>query len=290
MTLIFDTRLGAAEILRSEGCEVADIHDVGIQKRSPVRICILNLLADKPAAEVQWLRGLSYAECDAEVSFFMVESYKPKHTPQAYLDMFYKTTTQIMNERYDGLIITGADAEKYRFRNCAYWPELERIFDWADRHVTGTLFSCWSAMAASYHYYGIDKVMTGSKISGVYPHRMPHPEHLLMRGIKEPVLIPHSRISKPEEEKVFSRLTVLAENGWPAVYCDNQKKRVFLLGHWEYEPYVLRDQYVRDTSKGFDVKEPENYFDQDGNILTDSDWADPFHLLMRNWVRWIQCR
>ncbi len=291
MAIIFDTRLEAAEILRKEGIEVIDVFSPEAAKRNPVRICVLNLLPEKPAAETQWLRGLSYADTDVQVTFFMVESYTPKHTTQEYLRTFYKTPTQMKDEYYDGLLITGADAEKYKFEDGLYWDELVRIFNWADTHVRSCYFSCWASMAASYHYFGIDKELFGGKISGIYAHRQPHPEHVLMTDIPEPVYIPHSRIARSEEDKIFAckDLTVLAEgidHGWPTLYCCDAKKQVYIIGHWEYEPFILQGQYIRDTSKGFDMQKPENYFAEDGSIRTDQDWMSQFHTMMRNWIRY----
>ena len=291
MAILFDTQLKAGSILRCEGREVIDIHSEEANHCHPKRVCVLNLLTDKPEAETQWLRGLSYADCDVSVTFFMVESYIPRHTCREYLGKYYRTTSQIMEEQYDGLIVTGADVERYSFETLGIWPELEKIFDWADGHVNATFFSCWASMAAAYHYYGIHKESTGPKISGVYSHTMPHPEHALMNDITAPIYIPQSRYTRPEESEVFEKLTVLAqsENGWPTVYCDDEKRRLFVVGHWEYEPYILKNQYVRDISRGLDPQAPANYFDLNGNIRTDQDWSHSFHLMMRNWVKHYVC-
>lgn len=290
MAIIFDTRLEAAEILKQEGIEIIDKFSPEAKLRKPVRVCVLNLLPEKPAAETQWLRGLSFSEFDIDVTFFMVESYKPKHCTQEYLQTYYKTLTDLKDEYFDGLIITGADAEKYQFKDVIYWAELEKIFAWADTHVKSCYFSCWGSMAAMYHYHGVDKDLIGGKISGIYPHEKPNPEHILLTDIPNPVYIPHSRISRSIPEPLYAAkgVKVLADSTktGPTLYCCDEKKHVYIVGHWEYEEDILQRQYIRDTSKGFNMQKPENYFDENNNIRTDNDWISQFHTMMANWVRY----
>lgn len=291
MAIIFDTRLEAAQVLAAEGVDIIDKFSEEAKKRQPVKVCVLNLLPGKPEAETQWLRGLSFSEYDVEVTFFMVESHKPTHTSQEYLDTYYSTPTKMQEEYYDGMIITGADAEKYQFKDVRYWPELERIFAWADTHVKACYFSCWGCMAALYHYHGIDKALIGGKISGIYPHEKPNADHVLMTNQPETIYVPHSRISGYAHDEVRNckALTVLADGYGkvgPTLTCCDEKKHVYIIAHWEYESFILQNQYIRDTSKGFDMQKPENYFDENGNVRTDQDWISQFHTMMANWVRY----
>lgn len=76
-----------------------------------MRLCILDLLPEKPEAETQWLRGMAFSEFDAEVTFFMVESHRPTHTSPEYLRTFYRTLSQMAGEYYDGMIVTGTMLE-----------------------------------------------------------------------------------------------------------------------------------------------------------------------------------
>ncbi|MDO4178020.1 MAG: homoserine O-succinyltransferase [Phascolarctobacterium sp.] len=291
MSIMFDTRLEAAKVLASEGIEVVDKFSEKAKKLNPIKICIFNLLPEKPAAETQWLRGLSFSEYDIEVTFAMLESHKPTHTSQEYLDTFYTNLTKLQNEFYDGLIITGADAEKYEFEKVKYWPEMEKIFAWADTHVKSCYFSCWGCMAALYHYYGIDKHLIGPKLSGIYAHTKPNPEHILLTNQPATIYVPHSRISGYDHEELRNckEVTVLADADGrvgPTLSCCDAKKHVYVIAHWEYEPEVLQSQYIRDTSKGFDMQKPENYFDENDNIRQDQDWISQFHTMMANWVRY----
>ena len=40
---------------------------------------------------------------------------------------FYKTFNEIKDNKYDGLIVTGAPVEKLKFEDVDYWDELQRF-------------------------------------------------------------------------------------------------------------------------------------------------------------------
>ncbi|MDO5311652.1 MAG: homoserine O-succinyltransferase [Clostridia bacterium] len=290
MAIILDSRLEAAAVLKAEGLRVIDKGSLQARVLKPIRICLLNLLPEKPQAETEWARGLAHADYDVELTLCMVESHVPKHTSPEYLQTFYTTPAAIKDEYFDGLIITGADAEKYPFTEVKYWKELEGVFSWADSHVNACYFSCWGSMAAMYHYYGIDKELIGGKLSGIFSHTKPNPEHKLLKDIPTPVYIPHSRISRSLPQDIYNcgELKILADNEriGPALCVNDEKRHVYIIGHWEYELNILENQYKRDSSKGFDMEKPENYYDDDGNIRTDHDWVSQFHTMMANWVRY----
>lgn len=291
MAIILDERLETAAVLRAEGIKVIGKGTAEAAALKPLRICLLNLLPEKPQAETEWARGLSFSEYDIELTLCMVESHVPKHTSPEYLRTFYTTPAALKDEYYDGLIITGADAEKYPFETVRYWKELEGVFQWADTHVTACYFSCWGSMVAMYRYYGIDKeLLGGDKLSGIFPHEKPHPDHVLMTGIPTPVYIPHSRISRSVPQPIYDcrEMLILADSDrtGPTLCCNDGKRHIYIVGHWEYELDILERQYIRDSSKGFDMKKPENYYDENGKVRTDNDWISQFHTMMANWVRY----
>mgnify|MGYP000302663984 CR=1 FL=1 len=57
-----------------------------------------------------------------------------KHTSRTLIS-FYKTFEEIKDNKYDGLIITGAPVEKLRFEDVDYWLEMEKILEWSKTHV-----------------------------------------------------------------------------------------------------------------------------------------------------------
>src|SRR5690606_21097883 len=112
---------------------------------------------------------------------------------EEHLEMFYKGFSEITDNFYDGMIITGAPVEMLPFEEVTYWQEVTTIFDWARTHVTSTLYICWASQAALYHFYGVEKQPLGKKLFGVFQHTASDKKHPLFRGFDDEFFIPHSR-------------------------------------------------------------------------------------------------
>src|SRR3546814_13254728 len=96
---------------------------------------------------------------------------------------FYRPWQAIREEKFDGLIVTGAPIEQLPFEEVVYWDELRGIFDWSQTHVHGLFALCWGAQAALYHFHGIPKPQLPEKRFGVFTHRVLAHSSLLMRGL-----------------------------------------------------------------------------------------------------------
>ena len=70
---------------------------------------------------------------------------------------FYSTFREIKNEKFDGLIITGAPVEKLPYEEVLYWTELKEIMEWSKSNVFSTVHMCWGAQAGLYYHYNIPK-------------------------------------------------------------------------------------------------------------------------------------
>ena len=101
------------------------------------------------------------------------------------MDKFYKTFDEVNENKYDGMIITGAPVEQMEFEEVDYWDELCKIMDWSKTNVYSTFHICWGAQAALYYHYGIKKYKTPKKIFGIFPHTCLDDTHPLMRGLDD---------------------------------------------------------------------------------------------------------
>lgn len=54
---------------------------------------------------------------------------------------FYRDFELMKNEKFDGMIITGAPVEHLDFEDVNYWDEITEIFEWTRTHVTSTFIS-----------------------------------------------------------------------------------------------------------------------------------------------------
>ncbi len=183
MPLIVENNLPAKKILEKEnifimgGKERARAQDI-----RPVKIAIVNLMPNKEETEIQILRALSNTPLQVNIDLIRTETYKSKNTEEKYLKRFYKDFSEIQNNKYDGMIITGAPVEKLDFEEVLYWEELERIFEFARENVYSSMFICWASQAALYYYYDIPKYTLNKKIFGVYEYKILQ-DNVLTKGL-----------------------------------------------------------------------------------------------------------
>ena len=112
-------------------------------------------------------RTLSNTPLQIEVSLLQTASHEAKNVSEQHLDTFYTTFDEIKDQRFDGMIITGAPVELLDFEDVDYWDELARIMDWSATNVHSTFHICWGAQAGIYHHYGIPKYELENKLFGV---------------------------------------------------------------------------------------------------------------------------
>ena len=142
--------LPAIDLLKKENIFVINHSRASKQDIRPLKIVILNLMPIKITTETDLIRLLSNSPLQIEVSFMKLKSHTPKNTPIEHMRAFYRDFELMRNEKYDGMIITGAPVEHLNFEEVRYWEEITGIFDWAQTHVTSTLYICWAAQAGLY--------------------------------------------------------------------------------------------------------------------------------------------
>lgn len=292
MPIKIPNNLPAAQVLESENVFVMDEDRAYSQNIRPLHILILNLMPLKSVTETQLLRLLSNTPLQVEVDFIYTESYQPAHTSMEYLSKFYGTFDDVVDKKYDGMIITGAPVERMPFEQVAYWKEIERIMEWSKTHVYSTFHICWGAQAGLYYHYGIPKYNVPEKIFGVYKHHLCVEHEKLFRGFDDEFYVPHSRHTTNHREDIekVPALTILAEaEGDAGVYAiaNLEKRQFFITGHAEYDPMTLKSEYDRDLAAGMNPKIPQNYYPEDDPSKTPVvRWRSVAHLLFANWLNY----
>jgi len=291
MPLNISDNLPAVKILEKENIFVMKETRAVHQDIRPLQILIFNLMPVKITTETQILRLLSNTPLQVEITLIYTKMHLSKNTPREHLDSFYKTFDDISIHKYDGLIITGAPIEHLEFEEVDYWEEMVKIMDWADHHVTSTMFICWASQAGLYHHYGIPKYMRDEKMFGVFRHKIYSRTNLLTRGFDDYFLAPHSRYTEVRKEDIekVSDLEILADSEEAGIYlvATRDLKRIFITGHSEYDPLTLKSEYERDVAKGLDIRIPENYFLNDDPGQTPIvRWRSHASLLFSNWLNY----
>lgn len=285
--------LPAIEILNNENIFVITETRALTQDIRPLEIAILNLMPTKVETETQLLRVLGNTPLQINVQFIHTKTHISKNTSKSHIETFYKTFDDIRDNKFDGLIITGAPVETLEFEDVDYWDELCRIMEWSKKNVTSTFHICWGAQAALYYHYGIPKHKTEEKVFGVFEHTIPaEKKHkILLRGFDDTFYAPHSRHTCVKKEDILKvpSLEILAESEEAGVYIisDKNECRFFITGHSEYDADTLQKEYFRDVKKGFDIAVPKNYFPYDDPAKDPIvKWRSHANLLYSNWLNY----
>lgn len=290
MPIVIPKTLPAFNILSNENIFVMPKVRAESQDIRPIEIAIVNLMPTKVETETQLMRLLGNSSLQINVTLVGTESYKGHFTSQSHMDTFYTTFSKIKNKKFDGMIITGAPVEKIEFTEIKYWKELEEIMDWAETHVTSTIYICWAAYAALHHYYDIDKIVLDKKMFGIYPVRICDEYEPLLKGMDDTMYVPMSRYLTVDPNAVANNqdLKILGygDDCGIAMIKSIDNKKIFLTGHSEYDRDTLKSEYLRDVDKGLDIEKPLNYF-IDGDInKIDMKWKSTANLIYYNWLNY----
>ncbi len=291
MPLNLPDKLPAIEILKRENIFVIDNSRASRQDIRPLKIVILNLMPIKITTETDLVRLLSNTPLQLDIQFMKLKSHTPKNTPIEHMMMFYRDFEDMKDEKFDGMIITGAPVETFEFEEVTYWDEITAIFAWARTHVTSTLYICWAAQAGLYYHYGIPKYNLPKKMFGVFPHTSLMSKLPIFRGFDDVFYIPHSRHTEIRKEDILQNqaLTVIAESvqsGVGIVMARNGRE-FFITGHIEYAPDTLDKEYKRDVGIRTDVDIPVNYYPNDDYHLSPLvTWRAHANLFYNNWINY----
>jgi len=284
--------LPASDILEKEGVLLIKENDAIRQDVRPMRIALLNLMPKKIETETQIVRVLAGTPLQVEMTLVAPTGYQPKNTPREHMLDFYQEFAAIRDQKFDGLIITGAPIEQMPFEDVVYWEELKTIFDWSRDNVHGLFNLCWGAQAALYHFYGIPKHQLPNKRFGVYPHRVAINRSLLVRGLNDVIPVPVSRHTENHRSDLqpHPHLEVLIESdeAGMCVVIDPKLRHVHNFNHLEYDSDTLHHEYKRDLTTGEPIQPPKYYYpDGDTGSPPINTWRGSGHLLFSNWLNWI---
>ena len=291
MPLRLPDRLPAIDLLKQENIFVMDDTRAHSQDIRPLRIVILNLMPLKITTETDLIRLLSNTPLQLEVSFMKLKSHTPKNTPIEHMMMFYRDFADMRNEKYDGMIITGAPVEQLDYEDVSYWDEITDIFAWARTHVTSTLYICWAAQAGLYYHYGVPKYPLPMKKFGIFSQKPLDPQLPIFRGFDDEFMMPHSRHTEIRREDIIAnpdlRLIAESDECGVSVVMAREGREFFITGHLEYAPNTLDNEYRRDLGVRDDVAMPQNYYrNNDPSQKPVVTWRSHANLFYTNWINY----
>ena len=289
MPIKIPNNLPAVNILAKENIFVMNEARALSQDIRPLKFVIVNLMPTKIETETQLLRLLSNTPLQMEVTLLKMDSYVSKNISEEHMENFYKTFNDIKDEKFDGLIITGAPVETLEFEKVDYWKELTEILEWSKKHVFSTLYICWGAQAGLYYHYGIKKYPLNEKLFGIYPLKLDDSNIGLFRGFDEIFYMPQSRHTEVKEEDInkIEELEILAKSpeAGVSIVRTKDKRRIFVTGHMEYDRMTLAAEYERDVRLGKEISVPFNYYPEDNPEKTPLfKWRGHANLFFINWI------
>ena len=257
----------------------------------PLKIALLNIMPTKIVTETQLIRLLGNTPLQIEIDFLHTSTYKGKNTSQEHIQNFYKSFADVKNQKYDGMIITGAPVEKMEFEDVDYWEELKEIMEWTKTNVTSTFHICWAALAGLYYHFGIEKIGLEDKIFGVFEHKVLRRKSMLVRGFDDVFYAPHSRYSTVDiaDIKKTPQLQLISESDSAGAYiiASKDKKQIFVTGHSEYDSDTLKLENEREVNLGKKIQIPYNYFKDDNPQKPPVvKWRSHANLLFYNWLNY----
>ena len=291
MPIKIPNKLPATKTLTKENIFVITETRAMTQDIRPLRILMLNLMPKKIETETQIARVIGNTPLQVELELLQTATHKATHTSAEHMLSFYKTFDEVKDQKFDGMIITGAPVEHMEFEEVEYWDELCKIMEWSKTNVHSTFHICWAAQAGLYYHYGIQKHKLDKKLFGVYPHKVERKNSMLCRGFDDTLYVPHSRHTTVDIEDVrkIPELKIIATSKDAGLYAvmTDQGRQIFITGHSEYDAGTLKAEYDRDVAAGLPIEVPENYFpDNDPTKDPLVIWRGHANLLYSNWLNY----
>lgn len=283
--------LPAYKSLQNENIFVMSKERAEHQDIRPLKIIILNIMPKKIETETQLMRLLSNTPLQVDIELLNLASHISKNTPENHLSNFYTTFENVKNNKYDGMIITGAPVEQLEFEEVDYWEEICSIMEWSKHNVFSTLHICWGAQAGLYYHFGIQKKLLPKKLFGVFEHKIEYNNSQLLKGFDDIFMVPHSRHTTIERIDIESdeNLQILASSPDAGVYIAANKngRQYFITGHSEYDRNTLAEEYLRDIEKGLEIDVPCNYFPENNPEKEPHfSWGCHANLMFSNWLNY----
>ena len=289
MPIKLPSTLPAFDVLTDEGVMVMSDDQAARQNIRPMRIALLNLMPKKIETETQFARLIGAHPLQIELTLLRPAEHVSKNTSEAHIGAFYQTWDDVKDQKFDGLIITGAPIEQMPFEDVTYWDELTQIMDWTQTNVHSTFGVCWGGMAMIYHFHRVQKHLLAAKAFGCCPQANKHASSPYLRGFSDTCVVPVSRWTEIMQEDVDQhpalRTLLASDEVGPCLIEDTAHRALYIFNHFEYDDETLKGEYDRDVAKGAPINIPMNYYpENDPSLAPENRWRSHAHLLYANWI------
>ncbi|WP_395540126.1 homoserine O-succinyltransferase [Neotabrizicola sp. sgz301269] len=291
MPITLPETLPAYDVLRNEGVMVMSPDRAAHQDIRPLRIGLLNLMPKKIQTENQFARLIGATPLQIDLHLIRMSEHQTRNTAAEHMETFYRPFSDVAasDEKFDGLIITGAPIEHLAFEEVTYWDELLQVMDWTQSHVHSTFGVCWGGMAMINHFHRVPKHMLKAKAFGCFRHQNLAPTSPYLRGFSDDFVIPVSRWTEMRETEIAAapglRTLLGSDEVGPCLVEDPAHRALYIFNHFEYDSDTLKQEYDRDVANGTPINVPMNYYPDDDPARPPLNrWRSHAHLLYGNWI------
>ncbi|MBQ4806801.1 homoserine O-succinyltransferase [Phaeobacter sp. HS012] len=289
MPIKIPSDLPAYDVLTNEGVMVMSPDQAARQDIRPLRIGLLNLMPKKIQTENQFARLIGATPLQIDLSLIRMTEHQTRNTAAEHMAEFYRPFQEIKDQRFDGLIVTGAPIEHLEFEDVTYWDELCEVFDWTQTNVHSTFGVCWGGMAMINYFHGVKKHLLDHKVFGCFRHQNLDPASPYLRGFSDDCVIPVSRWTEIRQSEIDARPGLRSllgsQDAGPCLIEDPSHRALYIFNHFEYDSDTLKQEYDRDVASGTPINVPMNYYpDDDPSRKPQNRWRSHAHLLYGNWI------
>lgn len=289
MPITLPENLPAYDVLTDEGVMVMSETRAALQDIRPLKIGLLNLMPKKIQTENQFARLIGATPLQIDLSLIRMSEHQTKTTAAEHMAEFYRPFQDVRDEKFDGLIITGAPIEHLPFEEVTYWEELKQVMDWTQTNVHSTFGVCWGGMAMINHFHGVEKHMLKAKAFGCFRQENLDPSSPYLRGFSDDCVIPVSRWTEMRQDEIDTAgglKTLLGSHEvGPCLVDDPAHRALYIFNHFEYDSGTLKEEYDRDVAANSAINVPMNYYPDDNPANPPQNrWRSHAHLLYGNWI------
>jgi homoserine O-succinyltransferase len=256
-----------------------------------LRIGILNIMPKADTYEFSLLHPLGRSVMQIEPVWIKLDTHSYSSTDPSHLQKLYVSFKDAVDKQHlDGLIVTGAPVEDLPFEEVSYWNEIQRILKYAQKNIPSTLGICWGGLALA-KFIGIEKTLFKKKIFGVYEAINLDHNHPITGEMDDHFYCAQSRhagitdeVLEAEQKKGNIRLLAHSKGAGYTIFESIDQRFIIHLGHPEYEPGRLIEEYQRDVKLGrSDVDPPTNVdLEQPANT-----WRSHRNEFFSQWIKFI---
>ena len=149
---------------------------------------------------------------------------------------------------------------------------------------------CWGGLAIA-KFLGIEKILFEKKVFGVFETRNLNRNHRITGDMDDVFLCPHSshsgindQILELERDKGIVNLLAYSEEAGYIIFESTDHRFIVHLGHPEYEPRRLVEEYQRDMKKGRDDVDPPANLDLESPV---NRWRGHRSEFFSQWIKYI---